>query len=242
MANRRIQAEVTRIEPLDSGWRLLDTDGAAVAQAEVVVIAGGTGLDDFEQTRWLPVSGVRGQVTTIPVNERSRQLKHAVSHEAYVTPAIDGVHCAGATFSRSNRSPDMQQADQDENLERLDALLPGMFERPALLQGRTGFRAVSRDRVPVVGALPDAPAFERQYRELRHGRPNAVYEHGQYLPGLFISSAHGSRGLCSSFLSAELVASMIEGSPLPVGNAVAHHLSPARFLVRQLKRGSGVAF
>lgn len=161
----------------------------------------------------------------------------AISSDIYVTPAFNGEHCVGATYSYLNKETGLMQQDQDKNIDRINELLPGLLARPDKLSGRVGFRAVSGDRVPVVGAVPDITAFQQQYADLHHGRTNVEYENGKYLDGLYISAAHGSRGLCSSFLCAEIVASMIDGSPVPVGRDVLDHINPARFIIRYLRRG-----
>ena len=227
---------ITVLEKAECGWNVIDANAQTVASASVVVIANGVGVKDFEQTSYLPVSSVRGQVTTIPVSEQSAGLERAISFDAYVTPPHAGMHCAGATFSRTDQSDELQQQDQNENLDRLERILPGMFDHPDTLQGRVGFRAVSKDRVPLVGALPDIDVFECQYKTLHHGRTNTEYEDAKYHEGLFMSAAHGSRGLCSSFLCAEIIAAMVENTPLPVGKKIIDHLAPARFIVRRLRR------
>ena len=57
-----------------------------------------------------------------------------------------------------------------------------------------------------------------------------------YFPGLYVSVGHGSRGLLSAALSAELIASMICNEPLPVAKDVVKALDPTRFLIRSIKR------
>jgi tRNA 5-methylaminomethyl-2-thiouridine biosynthesis bifunctional protein len=117
--------------------------------------------------------------------------------------------------------------------------VPGLLDDQRELIGRVAYRAVSTDRVPVVGALPDAEAFETDYRDLHHGKSARHYPTGSYLPGLYLSSAHGSRGLTSCFISGELIAAMISGEPAPVEKDVVDYLNPARFIIRRLKRRRG---
>ena len=62
-------------------------------------------------------------------------------------------------------------------------------------------------------------------------------EPGCHLPGLAVTIAHGSRGLCSAPLCADLVAAELSGEPLPVSARVARALSPSRFLVRDIIKG-----
>jgi tRNA 5-methylaminomethyl-2-thiouridine biosynthesis bifunctional protein len=232
----RMVADVCKINRVNGEWELLNEDGEKIVSSETVVIANGTGVTDVDMTSWLPVSAVRGQMTEVLSSAKSVNLRHALSFDAYVTPDCDGVHYVGASYSMSEKTKELLEVDQDENISRLEQMLPDMFTRPAELTGRVGFRPVSIDRVPIVGAVPDVEAFNNLYKDLHHGKPVSYYKKGQYQLGLYVSAAHGSRGMCSCFLSAEIVASMVEGSPLPVGREVSDMINPARFLIRNLRR------
>jgi tRNA 5-methylaminomethyl-2-thiouridine biosynthesis bifunctional protein len=58
------------------------------------------------------------------------------------------------------------------------------------------------------------------------------------LPGLFATLAHGSRGTCTAFLAAELIADMVCGTPRCVADDLLPALLPQRFLVRELRGGA----
>ncbi|MCP1363582.1 bifunctional tRNA (5-methylaminomethyl-2-thiouridine)(34)-methyltransferase MnmD/FAD-dependent 5-carboxymethylaminomethyl-2-thiouridine(34) oxidoreductase MnmC, partial [Halomonas sp. BBD45] len=60
---------------------------------------------------------------------------------------------------------------------------------------------------------------------------------GQHHPGLWISAGHGSRGLASAPLCAELLASRICAEPLPLERELVDHLHPGRRLIADLVRG-----
>ncbi len=227
-------------EPDQHQWQALDAQGRSIASAEVMIIANGVGANQFESVSWLPLSSVRGQITEIPASKKSASLNRALSFDAYVTPEHKGVHYAGATYRVGDDSPQLTQAEQDETLSHLEQCLPGVFTPPGQLTGRVGFRPVSDDMTPIVGAVPDKNAYAEDYKELHHGRPHAHYPPARYLSGLYVSAAHGSRGICSSFLSAEMLAAMIVNEPLPVNRQIVEHLNPARFLMRKLKRGQSL--
>ncbi len=232
----RLTAEVHDINHVDGVWQILNAQGETVMTSEVVVVANGVGVSEIDKTSYLPVSAVRGQMTAVPISETSAQLEHAVSFDAYVTPQYNGTHYVGASYSLHEKSKDLLVADQEDNLLRLEKALPGLFSHPDNLNGRVGFRAVSTDRIPIIGQIPDEPAFKSLYKDLHHGKPAEHYKSGQYLPGLYVSAAHGSRGMCSCFLSAEIIVSMVENSPTPVSKEVIDIVNPARFLIRKFKR------
>ena len=74
------------------------------------------------------------------------------------------------------------------------------------------------------------------YGPLRKNAKQLIRQKGDYVPGLYINTAHGSRGLSSAPLCAEMLASQICGEPPPLSSELSRALSPARFLVRDLGR------
>jgi tRNA 5-methylaminomethyl-2-thiouridine biosynthesis bifunctional protein len=129
-----------------------------------------------------------------------------------VLPPIDGISVAGASFDLDDEDAEMRADSHAGNLERLERLIPGAARGldPAQLGGRVGFRTVAQDRLPLIGAL-DAP-------------------------GLYGAFAYGSRGLLWAGLGAELLASLMQGEPLPLELALAGALAPGRFAARAKRR------
>ncbi|MCK4706688.1 MAG: bifunctional tRNA (5-methylaminomethyl-2-thiouridine)(34)-methyltransferase MnmD/FAD-dependent 5-carboxymethylaminomethyl-2-thiouridine(34) oxidoreductase MnmC, partial [Gammaproteobacteria bacterium] len=232
-----IHQNVDDIRNTEGEWQTLDKKAQVIASAEVLVVANGVDVNQFETVSWLPVSSVRGQLTEVTASETSLALNKALSFDAYVTPEYKGKHYVGATYRVGDENQQLTQEEQNENLNHLEQCLPNIFDKPEQLNGRVGFRPVSNDMTPIIGEVPDKQAFKEDYKELHHGRPRAQYPQAKYLSGLYVNAAHGSRGICSSFLSAEILVAMIVNEPLPVSKEIVDHLSPARFLMRRLKRG-----
>jgi tRNA 5-methylaminomethyl-2-thiouridine biosynthesis bifunctional protein len=170
-----------------------------------------------------------GAQPPIPTLSFGHYLAPGLKHES-------GYYC-GASYQLDDADTALRDSDQQANIDFLQDYFPGLFEVPDKLQGRTGFRAVSDDRMPVVGPVPDMAWFDREYHDLHHGRSGQGYASAQYLPGLYASAAHGSRGMTSCFLSAEVVAAEIESTPAPLEQDIINALNPARFIIRRLKRG-----
>ncbi len=76
----------------------------------------------------------------------------------------------------------------------MNNIYPGVFTDDDCCDAWVGFRTISKDRVPIVGAVPDVAFFEAEYADIRHGSKTSEYEGAAYLKGLYISAAHGSRG------------------------------------------------
>lgn len=214
------------------------TDATCPTSADVTIIASGREADQWAQTAFLPFLPVMGQTSRAAISPDSAKLKTILGHEGYLTPAVGGQHIFGATFVRHVREAALDNEADTVNFEQLQHYLP---EFAASLAGaessHAAIRMTSPDRYPLVGALPDVAFFLQAYADLRHGRQKQAYPLAHYQPGLFLSAGYGSRGLTTSGLCAELLAALMTGEPLPVQATLYHNLHPARFLVKQLKRG-----
>jgi tRNA 5-methylaminomethyl-2-thiouridine biosynthesis bifunctional protein len=223
---RRFGAGSASLRRVGDEWEVRGADGAAIARAATVVLAGGAASTQIAQAARLPLSSLRGQVTHLAAATLP-QLPFVLCREAYLTPAAGGVACAGATYDL-DADPRLRASSQQENLARLQALI----SRPqagtdAPLAGRVGFRCVAPDRLPLVGALPDVDAAggtERLRDVPRH-------------PGLYGLLGYASRGLIWAPLCAELLVSRLENAPLPLEAALVDALDPSRFVLRARRTG-----
>ena len=157
---------------------------------------------------------VRGQVSYLPA-EKFPSLRAVLLRGGMVIPPVRGQAMAGASFDIDDPDPSPRADSHAGNLERLARILPGAeagFD-PSDLEGRVGFRAVAPDRLPLVGTLP---GFD----------------------GLHGAFAYGSRGILWCSLMAELLASRLEGEPLPIEARLADAVAPERFRLRAERRMS----
>ena len=230
------QMTVVDIRLYDGVWRVMDEQNKTVLTTACLVMANGAQVRQCAPLHWLPVESARGQLTLVPQTEASRSLRCAISGERYITPAYAGRHVVGASYRRNDDATSLSVCEQQANIDAINRLAPGLLDEHSELDGRVSIRAVSKDRVPIVGCVPDRDVFEQDYQDLHHGKPARRYPKGRYLPGLYLSTAHGSRGLSSCFISAELIAALVCGEPTPVDKAIVDYLNPARFIIRQLKR------
>jgi len=218
---RRTGVGDVTLERRDGLWSALASDGAEVARAPVVVVANGAGALQLAQTAALPLAAVRGQVTHVAAGQLPA-LARVLCREAYVTPAVDGWHSLGASYD-DDADPSLRATSQAANLDKIRSMLDD--ERigiDAPLAGRVGFRCVAPDRLPLVGALPEAAHAGRVERLRQVPRQ----------PGLYGLLGYASRGLCWAPLAAELLACQLDGDALPLEAELATALDPARFLLR----------
>lgn len=230
-----IEADVDMTRYHDERWHCF-SGSDVIHDDDVLIVANGAEINELGLQQKYPVEVVRGQVAVLNANKTSSQIKKTYNADVHITPAIDGKHYLGATYGRGSEITTASQQDNKALIESLNNIYPGMFTEDDCCAAWVGFRTISKDRVPIVGAVPDAAFFETEYADICHGSKNSVYHAAAYLKGLYITAAHGSRGFTSSFLSAEIVASLIDGSPMPVGKDILNYLSPSRFIVNDLKR------
>ncbi|MEQ9462391.1 MAG: bifunctional tRNA (5-methylaminomethyl-2-thiouridine)(34)-methyltransferase MnmD/FAD-dependent 5-carboxymethylaminomethyl-2-thiouridine(34) oxidoreductase MnmC [Haliea sp.] len=229
-----------QLQRVEGGWQAI-SGCEMLARAPTAVIAAGTHCGDFGPLHWLPLKAIRGQTTQLPPLPDLAGLRAALCHKGYIAPATAAGHCIGATFDPGDMDPELRRPDQVQNLEQLALALPAAQSSLAgladsSLPGRTGWRCASPDYLPLVGPVPDREAFLCDYGPLRDNARTAIPRAGRYLPGLYLNTGHGSRGLTSTPLAAELLASQLCGEPLPLEPELIRALAPARFLIRDLGR------
>ena len=214
------------------------SDSTTLAGEGITIIASGREADRWAQTAFLPFQPVMGQTSAAAASPASARLKTTLGHEGYLTPSVAGQHIFGATFVRNQREPVLNAAADAVNTQQLRDYLPDFADSlGAITSSHAAVRMTTPDRYPVVGALPDLAFFQQAYAPLRYGNPRQHYPQAQYQPNVFIAAGFGSRGLTTSGLSAALLAAVLTGEPLPVQATLYQQLHPARFLIRQLKRG-----
>ena len=225
----RCNAAVDRLNRTESTWQALAKDGEILAEAPVLVMASGIDAPRFSQFSWLPQVSARGQVSHLP-SGATPGLNVVLTKLGYAMPEVDGIQLAGATLSYDDEFNDERPSDHQENLARLNLMLPGFAAGidPATLHGRVGFRPMSPDRMPIVGPVPMPVAAGSNTR--LHNLPRH--------PGLWCVQGFGARGIVWSALMADLLVSQLEGAPLPLENDLVNAVDPGRFLIRPARRNS----
>jgi tRNA 5-methylaminomethyl-2-thiouridine biosynthesis bifunctional protein len=222
-------------------WKVFDARGQDISSTQTLIIAAGTGCENFDNLEWLPLQKIRGQVSYFAENAISQQLKTVLCHDGYITPACNSQHCIGATFDIGDNEKSIRELDHHKNIQQLTAACPALGESfqqssPDPVLGRVAYRYASPDYLPLVGPVPNLAGFDLNYSPLRKDARKIIDQKGSYLPGLFLNTGHGSKGLTSTPWSAEFLASLICDEALPCSLNTARALFPARFIVRDLKR------
>lgn len=230
-------SSVQSVAIADGQWHLLGPGGEGLAQAPQLVIAcAGASASLLRRAlaaaghdlpaAALALSPVHGQVSwalhdaadaacfpPFPVNGSG-------SVAAHIPWAGGTAWFAGATYEAPG-GPALSAAQAHaQNLARLAQLLPEAARAvaPALSRGTLtvwrGTRWTVADRMPVAGAWP-LPAPPRDG-----------------LPGLWLSTAMGSRGLTHAALCGEWIAAQLGGEPSPLDTALQRCIDARRLAAR----------
>lgn len=225
----RTDIDAHRLERSATGWRVLDARGELLAEAATVVLANaGEALRLLDAPGWA-IDRIRGQISIAPA-ARLASTRLPIAGSGYLLPAFDGAVMFGATAQPNDFDPSVRDTDHALNLSQLARLLGHATDlQPADLDGRTAWRCSAADRLPVIGAVPDPAAHGA-----RLDQPRLVSR----LPGLYVFTALGSRGITWSALGAQVLASCVTGAPAPIGASLLDAIDPARFVSREVRRSS----
>lgn len=204
---------VQRLLPCSGRWRLSGGQRQDLSADQVVLCAG------HRTPELLPLPGghrfraIRGQITRLPEAALTRPPRAVVCGTRYLNPPLEGAMVTGATFDLHDLSPGISDASHQENLNELEAMIPGVL-KPALatdnLDGRVAFRCTTFDYQPAAGPLR-IPA-------------------GDPLDGVFLFTGLGSKGLSYAPLLAEQLADTLCGQPRALPRSLARRLAPQRCL------------
>ncbi|OBX91875.1 bifunctional tRNA (5-methylaminomethyl-2-thiouridylate)-methyltransferase MnmD/FAD-dependent cmnm(5)s(2)U34 oxidoreductase MnmC [Haemophilus sp. CCUG 60358] len=237
--------KVTALSQTENGWQITTAENKTFCH-EVVVLANGHKLTEFEQTQKLPLYPVRGQVSQIPTSANLLKLKTVLCYDGYLTPVDQAKtsHCIGASHVRDNATREFSLTEQQENQQKIQQNIPEEWTKEVDTSGnlaRIGVRCSVRDLTPMMGAVPHFSAQQTQYQNLFNlRRRKQPIEQAENYPNLYLIGALGSRGLTSAPFLGETLASLIYGEPLPMSEALIHNLMPNRSWVRRWLKGAEV--
>ncbi|MEO8081583.1 MAG: FAD-dependent 5-carboxymethylaminomethyl-2-thiouridine(34) oxidoreductase MnmC, partial [Caldimonas sp.] len=237
----RLGIEVAALRRVGDAWQLVDDFGAIIATAEVVVLANAGGASGLLAHADWPIARVRGQVSALAIDAvaASAWPKVPVAGAGYALPPVDGRLWFGATSQVDDADTSVRDSDHADNLARLATWLGGIPVGVRPVAGRTGWREVSEDRLPVIGAVAAASAAGLSSGAAAAGAGR--FDQPRFIAraeGLFACTALGSRGIAFSALGAQVLASAVTGAPCPLDADLIDAVDPARFISRAWRRAA----
>lgn len=195
---------------------------------DAVVIATGQFLDFGDPTP--------GQISIIKEDEHSKDLP-ILTYQGYCIPDGKGHRIFGSSFRHDGVSLEAREADHLQNLNYLEKAYPELAAKLGKLpyESFVGMRFTARDHLPIVGGLPIKEKWLKDFDRMRFGDVRVKYPDAAYYDGIYVSLAHGSKGLSSSFMASKIILALLTDSPLPIGLSLWNAIHPARFWLRTLK-------
>lgn len=200
--------------PMGTAWTLSGEKHPDIEAGHIVICAGHQSPELIPGTGSYRFKSIRGQVTHL--NEDCLKAPAAViCGQRYINPADKGIAVTGATFDLKDDNPGTTPASHRENIVELQTMLPGMLTSPDQLiqnienvEGKTAFRCTTHDYQPVAGELYDA-------------QENRV-------PGIYLLTGFGSKGLTYGPLLAEYVADTLCRQPACLPKRLARRVRTQR--------------
>ena len=210
----KLHHEVSFLEFKNGNWHASSADGNAIASAPIVVLANAADALRLAPQAGVRLQRVRGQLTLVPAIEG---LNHVILRGGMVLPGIDGLSVVGASYDVGDEDAQLRADSHAGNLARLEQMLPGATRGldATKLDGRVAFRAVMPDRLPITGPICDEAAADLRCVRL-------------WFAWLAVGRSGG-----------EILASLLEGEPLPVERKLAAAMDPGRFALRAARRNAG---
>lgn len=227
-------SEVISLAYNNDSWQIYSA-GSLLQEVGVVIVASAKDMLEIEQTSWLPLQVIRGQLTYLSATEESKKLQSVVMHDGITIPAVNNMHVVGASFHINDDCTDLRVADEEENITNNMLYLESSFSACKVTEqkGRVGFRTASPDRLPMVGRVADYNYIMNsglRRKDVEHIAGQTEYYHAN----LYVNTAHGSRGITSAPYAAEILADIISAENS--SGKLVSSLDPIRFIIRKLRR------
>lgn len=232
-------------------WIATDARGNRY-QAATVVLCNSNAIDSLAPNLGIRLNTARGQASLIKAETHSAALRCVVSGERSLFPAHNGAQIIAASYRTSGDSlatRERDTLDDDQNLTGIAAVFTeplcrqqggkaasAVTQAPNEGQSLVAMRSAGEDFLPVVGRAPAVEAIVADLAALRRNAKAEIPAETAYQEGLFVNVGHGSNGVATCPLSAEYLASLICREPLPLDAVEAELISPARFIVRDIKK------
>jgi len=220
----------------DDSWQL-ETDETSINE-KLVIFCGGAESIELNVIAELPLTSVRGQVTTMATNSKISGLSTVICHKGYLTPANKQQHCIGATFEKNSFDITATNAGDLYNLTMLEKCLPKLipWSEQDITSNKARLRCMTPDHLPMVGAMPDIEQHKKTYAHLAKDKNWRYQDPAPMIKNLYMLTGLGARGLCTAPLLADILTADLTGKEYSMGSQELFNLSPNRFVIRDIIR------
>lgn len=215
-----LNARVTQIDKIEHGYQITTHNNTQFI-FDTIVFANAFGAANIKQTSSLPIEKIKGQLfsTLLQANLNFSELNFPICYDGYISPISNSNRVIiGATYEHNKH-------EEIFNPEVINDLSARLIKNTGIsislesnnIEGKVCFRTTSPDRLPMIGRLNDREGNEQK--------------------NLYVSLGHGSRGMISCFLAAEVITDLICETPPALPKHILSAISPLRFFLREKRRG-----
>ncbi|MSN96485.1 bifunctional tRNA (5-methylaminomethyl-2-thiouridine)(34)-methyltransferase MnmD/FAD-dependent 5-carboxymethylaminomethyl-2-thiouridine(34) oxidoreductase MnmC [Campylobacter sp. FMV-PI01] len=232
--------EFINFKKVDDGYEVSFKNGD-ILKTDIIIFATGSHSEELFNKGENPkinlddsvlISSVRGQVTHI---KKQINTEFIINAKGYICPSYFDLQIIGATYDRGDYTKFLKDLDDIKNLESIKEFIDKKDIK--FIGSKVGFRSYSGDRFPLIGGICDVLWFKKNYSNLLWNKHKTSNLYPKYLENIYINSAHGSRGLGSAVLGAEILLDLVLNRPFCIDKNLVDEVNPARFLIRRLKKG-----
>lgn len=237
----KLNTKIVKINRPHNKWLLEDSNGR-VYSFQRVLLANSYCVSRFALCNELPIEAITGQTSIVTASPSSSKQNNVICGMRTIFPPLnkDPIgHLIAANYQNSSNRLTSEEDDQ-KNLE----LARRSFKQKSYLsneitESHIAVRSNTPDRIPLVGAVPRLNEIRQSFGDLKRNANKKFhynYPPTNYWPDLYISAAHGSNGLATCGLSAEIIVSLMLNEQLPANQHIMDELNPVRFIIRALKK------
>lgn len=172
---------------------------------DAVILTCASGAKFFFNASYLNLQSVRGQISLVETPQVFAPLKVNLCYGGYASAPQDGYMVVGSTFQPWDEGCDLRDADHGWVLDKLGNEIDTFDGVVKIIGGRASTRCTTKERVPLIGETP-------------------------HFSGLYLNIAHGSHGLISAIMGAEILASQIFWDIQPLPKSAIKQLNPRRLI------------
>ena len=200
---------------------------------DIVVVATGFAIRDL--VPWLDISPKLGQVE---YSNSCSKIPASAKVAGNFVLSVGKERFWGSTFEPFTGDISVSVAAKQTNLKGLQKLHLEWFNdiKNHETESRASVRATTPDRLPLIGAIPDYSKYLKAFNSYRNGTlPNIDCP---LIKGWYICSGFGTRGFTWGPWAASTISAMIMGKPIPATEATLKAISPARQILKKIKKVS----
>jgi tRNA 5-methylaminomethyl-2-thiouridine biosynthesis bifunctional protein len=224
--------EVTNIKKINNNWEVICNNKEFITKN--ILLCNAHDINKINLLKHLNIKKIRGQISLI---KKNNFINKVICANGYITPNYNDYFTIGASFKYLDDDK-VKLEEHIENLNNFKNIFKNITEfnihDNQIISGRVSFRATTTDYMPVVGPISNYEIFVEQYYNLSKDSNYWYDNECNYLEGLFINVAHGSRGMLTGPICSNIVTKYITNENQHIDSTILYMTHPNRIYVNKL--------